>query len=126
MANSVSALETVGDYLSDARTLLQDTVFPYRYDDISLTQSLNVTLMDARGKRPDLFLGDLTKTNFKLSGAFSANTPSDPVPIEAQFRLAILYGMLSHALARDQEDTQDARSEAFQTKFIGKLVSSKV
>ncbi len=121
----MSALHTVSDYLSDARTLLQDTIQPYRYDDPSLVLALNVTLMDARAKRPDLFLGDLTKTRFHHIGSFDPGDVDDEVHIEVQFRLAILYGTLAHALARDQEDTQDARSAAFMQLYTGKLLSVK-
>ena len=38
-----TTLDTVEDYITDARTLLLDTIAPYRYDDASLLVALNVT-----------------------------------------------------------------------------------
>lgn len=111
--NDPPALETVQDYMGDARTLLLDQVPPYRYDDNSLVQSLNVCMMRARGLRPDLFLGDLVETYFNQVGMFSVGSVTRVVPVEYPFRLAILYGMIGHALARDQEDVQDARSTTY-------------
>src|SRR5437879_6025050 len=101
---SSSALETVGDYVSDARTLLQDTVQPYRYDDPSLLVALNVTLLEARRLRADLFVFHHHSTD-----AFTTVDDKE-VRIEPPFRLAILYGMVGHALQRDQEDVQDSRA----------------
>ena len=40
-------LQTVGVYITNARTLLQDTIPPYRYDDLSLLRALNLTLLEA-------------------------------------------------------------------------------
>ena len=39
-------LESVSDYVQDARTLLLDRIAPYRYDDISLLVALNIALLD--------------------------------------------------------------------------------
>jgi len=51
------ALETVGQYLSEARRLLQDEYAPsYRYPDRDLVEALNIGLLEARRLRPDLFL----------------------------------------------------------------------
>ncbi len=52
----MSALDTVTDYISDARTLLQDTISPYRYDDPSMLVAFNVTLLEVRRVRADLFV----------------------------------------------------------------------
>jgi len=106
-----AALETVGDYVGDARTLLQDTVQPYRYDDPSLLVALNVTLLEARRLRADLFV-------FHRHSLEAFNAVDDKeVRIEPPFRLAILYGLIGHALQRDQEDVQDARATAFLKLF---------
>lgn len=109
---SKTALDTVQDYIADARVLLQDTIAPYRYDDASLLTSLNVTLLEARRLRADLFV-------YRHNGRvpfFETNDAHD-VHIEEPFRLGILYGLIGHALTRDQEDVQDARATTFLNDF---------
>ena len=82
----MSTLETVTDYISDAR---------YRYDDQSLLVAFNVTLLDARRLRPDLFV----YRHDEHVPSFSALTPGE-VEMEPQFRLPLVYGLVGHALAR--------------------------
>lgn len=105
-----TTLETVADYLTDARVLLLDQFAPYRYDDPSLLTALNVALLEGRRLRADLFV-----FNDRKGGAVPAYVSNDttPVPIEPQFRLAFLHGIVGHALQRDQEDVQDRRAVAF-------------
>lgn len=107
-----SALQTVTDYINDARTLLQDTIAPYRYDDPSLLIALNVTLLEGRRVRPDLFVYSSLVTGQKSVQSFDTND-GQTVFIEEQFRLAFLHGLCGHALTRDQEDIQDERAGAF-------------
>jgi len=105
------ALDAVEDYITDARVLLLDTVLPYRYDDGSLLIALNTMITQMRRLRPDLFVyadDDLP--------AFTA-VDDTVIPIESQFRLALVYGLVSHALSRDQEDVQDARATSFMGLF---------
>ena len=112
-------LLTVTDIITDARTLLLDTIGPNRYTDAELLVGLNTALLEIRRVRADLFLG-------KYKGhvpKFNAND-GETIHIEPQFRLAIVYGTLAHALMRDDEDVQDARSNAFEGKMIRLLVGS--
>jgi hypothetical protein len=112
-------LATVADYVADARTLLQDIIPPYRYDDASLLTSLNVTLLEARRLRTDLFI-----FNMRTRGQTQAFTEVDDtyVDMEPQFRLAILHGLCAHALERDQEDVQDSRATSYFALFSAGLV----
>jgi len=114
------ALATVADYIGDARTLLQDIVPPYRYEDASLVTALNLAVYETRRIREDLF-------------AFYCDTPQfDPkdqevtVPLEERFRQALLYQTCAHALIRDQEDIQDTRASQFLTAANSILVGSPV
>lgn len=119
-----SALETITDYINDGRTLLQDTIQPYRYDDASLVTAMNVTLLEGRRVRADLFVFNKiidTPTGVQF---FTANDGSQ-LYMEPQFRLAFLYGMCAHALQRDQEDIQDTRAATFLTIFNSILIGSK-
>ncbi len=112
----MSTLETVEDYIADVRTLLQDKVQPYRYDDPTLLVAFNSVLLEARRIRADLFV-------FRHHG----NVPSflavaaTQVHMEQPFRLALVYGTTAHALARDQEDVQDARAALFLGTFYQML-----
>ena len=110
---------TVADYVADARTILQDLVPDYRYNDPRLLTALNVTMLEARRIRPDLFVFNLT-----VKGQVQAFTAVDDtyVPIEPQFRLAIVHWLIGHALERDQEDVQDARATAFLVLFNAGLI----
>lgn len=119
-----TTLETVADYISDARTLLLDTISPYRYDDESLIISLNVSLLEGRRLRPDLFV-------FECGGRVPHYSTRDiesktAVPIEEQFRLAFLHGVLGHALERDQEDVQDQRAVTMLTIMASLLIGKAI
>lgn len=112
-------LETVVDYIQDARTLLLDTIPPYRYSDTSLLVAFNLSLLEGRRVRPDLFVykyGNTVPYYDAVSGAV--------VPIEAQFRKAFVYGLASHALARDQEDVQDQRANLFMGVMMSILTGT--
>lgn len=115
----MSTLETVEDYISDVRTLLQDAVSPYRYDDTSLLVAFNSILLEMRRVRPDLFV----YKHHDQVPSFSSVAPTQ-VHIEAPFRLALVYGTTAHALARDQEDVQDARANMFLTTFYQMLTGA--
>jgi hypothetical protein len=101
-------LSTVQDYITDARTLLLDKIYPYRYGDDSLLVALNIALLDARRMRADLFV---YKYGNKVP-SYDAVT-GEKVPIEPQFRKAIVYGLIAHAMFRDGDDVQDARANSF-------------
>lgn len=117
-----TTLETVADYVSDARTLLQDVIAPYRYDDTSLLAAFNVMLLETRRLRPDLFVYNLAK-----NGAVPTFTEVDEskVDIEQPFRLALVYGLVGHAIARDTEDVQDRRATSFLDAFSSVLIGTR-
>ncbi len=112
-------LLTVNDIILDARTLLLDTIGQNRYSDQELLVGLNTALLEIRRVRADLFLGHYKGRVPKFN-----NNDGETIHIEPQFRLAIVYGTLAHALMRDDEDVQDARANAFESKMIRLLVGS--
>lgn len=114
MAN---ALDTVADYVTRARVLLQDTVVTYRYSDTELVAGLSLAVTEARRIRPDLFLDTLSTIPF-----YTAND-STAVNIDHQYRVAFLYYMIGHAQLRDEEDTTDARAGQLLNKFTSTLLS---
>ena len=115
----MAALDQVQDYISDVRTVLLDTLAPYRYDDPSLLVAFNVALLEARRVRADLFV--YTSATVPYYTAVDAT----PVPLEQQFRLAMVFGTTAHALTRDQEDVQDARATTFMGLFYDILLGTR-
>jgi len=119
------ALNTVADYSSDVRVLVQDTVPAFRYTDLEFLTALNVTLLEARRLRADIFIGqpfasppqDYTSGDETTSPYVAANDTTDLTWIDQQFRLGLVLGTVAHLLARDQEDVQDARSAMFMQGF---------
>ena len=114
------ALQTVEDYLGEARTLLQDIVPPYRYDDDSLVSALNLAMFETRRLREDLF------AFYRYTPQFDAGDQQVSVPLEERFREALLFQTCAHALMRDQEDIQDARAAQFAGAANSILVGSPV
>jgi hypothetical protein len=116
MMASFTELDTITDYINDARVLLQDVIQPYRYDDPSLLSAFNVTMFEARRIRPDIFLFRHRHRGDPLVQTFQQNQ-GQPVFIEEQFRLGLLHGLVGFALERDQEDIQDVRAAIFLKTF---------
>lgn len=115
-----TTLETIDDYIEDGRVLLQDTIAPYRYTDASLVTAMNVTLLEGRRIRPDLFVYHRWPDGRQVQSLQGKD--GTVVEMEDQFRLAFLHGMVAHALERDQEDVQDERATTFMGIFNGILL----
>jgi hypothetical protein len=114
-SDSQPTLNTVQDYITSARVLLQDTLSTnQRYDDPSLLVAINVALLEARRLRPDLFV-----YNHRYRGQAQAFTEIDDtyVDIEPQFRLGILYGLCASAFMRDQEDYSADQASSYWAFF---------
>ena len=117
---SNSTLDTITDYINDCRTLLLDSTLPFRYSDDSLVTAMNVTLLEARRIRADLFVYNKLVTGQKVP--YFIGNDGTKLVMEEQFRLAILHGMMAHALMRDQEDIQDERAGAYMKMFNDMLL----
>lgn len=97
-------LSSVQDYIKDARSILLDQVEPFRYDPQDLLVAFNTALAEGQRLRADLFLGGLPQYSF---------IDATRVPIEPPFRLAFVYGIVAHALMREDEDVSDQRTASF-------------
>jgi hypothetical protein len=113
------ALSTVADYVTEARTLLQDEVPTYRYSDSSLVSALNLGIMTARRNRPDLFLTVVSIPQYTTADIAAATV----FAMDEQYRVPFLLFMVGFAQLRDEEDTQDARAAAFIGKFTQQLMT---
>ena len=126
------SLGTVSDYIAETRTLLQDLVPPYRYDDPSLVQSLNNCFCEISRLRPDILLETRyllrlprnQSPNLAAVPVFSAND-STPVPIPPQYRMAVIYFLCGNSQLRDAEDTQDSRAAGFLAKFTAQMTQAQ-
>jgi hypothetical protein len=108
------ALNTVGDYIAEARRLLQDAVTPYRYSDADMIAALNIGLLEAKRLRRDLFLG---------RDAPSYATTGQTVEIDEQYRPALAYYITGRIGIRDAEPNQDARATVMMNKFVAQLLT---
>lgn len=115
------ALDTVADYIHDARVLLQDEVAPYRYSDAQIVTALNYSLMEVRRIRPDLMKSFFNST----LPSYSATSTSTAVSIDQMYRVAHLYYICGSVQLRDDEATQDARASGFLSKFVAQMSSAQ-
>jgi len=115
----MAALNTVADYIADARVLLQDQAAPYRYEDTELVENLNLAFLEVRRLRPDILFAYLNST----LPTFSTYSPTTAVPMDVQYRVSLLYYICGQAQLRDEETTQDARATVFLQMFHAQLLS---
>jgi hypothetical protein len=116
----MAALDTVQDYLDEARALLLDSVVPYRYSDADIVAALNISIIDAAAYRPDLFMAAL-----RVGGTFpsySASSLGTSVVLDSRYRQAHVFYIVGTIQLRDAEDTQDARALAFLSTFASQLL----
>lgn len=113
------ALDTVANYIADARVLLQDTVSPYRYETDELVENLNLGLLEMRRLRPDLLMSSFRSTFPSYSASFTSTT----VAVDPQYRMALLYYICGQAQLRDDEATQDNRAVNFLNKFTSQMLT---
>lgn len=115
----MAMLDTVADYVREARVLLLDVVPPYRYPDADLLSALNLGFLEARKLRGDLFLG----ASFAIPYVTAVDTTA--VAMDAQYRLPFVYFMTGHAMLRDEEDTQAATAATYIGTFVSALSATK-
>lgn len=112
------ALATVEGIIADARAILLDEVPPFRYSDPSLVRALNLALLEARRLRADLFNN---RHRTRVPQYTSVN--GEEVPIEPEYHLPLSYGVVAHAMLRDEEDVPVERANSFMNTFQSMLVT---
>ena len=113
---------TLNDIMQQIRTLLQDTDLSsgaYRYDDGSIVQNINMGMLEMYRLRPDIFL----ETGFVVP-AFTSGNMGVPWPIEQQWVPLIVIFAAGMTQLRDDEQTQDARAQAFIGSFKQSLMTA--
>jgi hypothetical protein len=114
------ALETVGQYLEEARRLLQDEFTPYRYPDDDLVDALNIGLMEARRLRADLFLPLFDMQWVNPTGTIAINTV---ISLDPMYRSTLVYYVVGRMQLRDDEPTTDQRAAGLMQKFTAQMLS---
>lgn len=116
-------MRTVGDVLSEARVLLQDTVPPFRYETPSLLGALNIGLAEMRRIRPDLFLGlgplRLPPPQYTL--------PADEttvLPFGSMYVTPLLLFVVGYVQLRDAEGDSLARAAQFLQSALANLTKA--
>ena len=115
----MAELDTVQDYVTKSRTLLQDLIAPYRFSDTELVGNLNAAILDTRRIRPDLFLQYFTTpySNTPLP-FFVSSDMSAMVGFEPMYRMALVYHMTGYTLLQNQENVDDARGASFLQRWM--------
>ena len=116
MDDAAPNLHTVQGMVDATRALLLDKVTPYRYSDTAIIAGLNLSLLEGKRLRPDLFIG-----RYRTSVPQYEQPSGEEIPIEEQFRVAFMYGISAFVLLRDDEDVQDARAKTFMERFASIL-----
>lgn len=109
------ALDTVSDYLAEARTLLQDKAPPHRYSDADIVTSLNFGIYEMYRLRPDIFFASIP------APTYTSGSPGTSVALDIRFRMALVFFVCGYAHFRDEEATEDARAVAFTGLFRSML-----
>lgn len=117
---ATSALQTVGQILTEARVLLQDRFEPYRYSDNELVEALNIGMLEARRLRADLFI----PSSFAVGWINTDDTVDldATVAMDPMYRPGLVYYVVGRAQLRDDEATTDQRAQTLMQKFLGQLL----
>ncbi len=112
----MAVLATVGEYVAEARVLLQDNMSPYRYSDTSMKMALALALLQMRKMRPDIFIG-VTAPSLTPSSADTVSLPIDEV-----YRLPLLNFMAGYVQLRDEEGGSEQRASMFMNAFATQIM----
>lgn len=112
---------TIGSLVAEARTLLQDKVAApgYRYSDDELMEAFNGALVEARAKRPDLFLALGLRNDLPT---YVAADFAQAFPIESSAYDAVLYFVVGRTELRDDTFADDSRATGLMNKFASQLL----
>ena len=110
-------LDTVSEYIMDARVILQDKTVPLRYTDQELASAVGLGLLEMRKLRADLFFGRETP-NIKSTTALTTR-----VEVDEQYRVPLLYWIIGHTLLRNEEEGSDSQAAGYLNRFTAKLLT---
>lgn len=113
---------TIGGLLTEARGILNDTVASpsYRYSDTDLVNAFNDALLQARAKRPDVFLA-MGLRNAVPQYAMPADSTTT-FPLDPMFYPAFLYYIVGRSEMREDTFSDDSRAVQLSNKFVSQLL----
>lgn len=112
---------TIGGLLTEARALLQDTE-SIRYSDADLVAAFNGALLEARAKRPDLFLG-MGLRNAVPQYAMAADAAT-AFPLDSSVYPVFLYYVVGRSELREDTFADDSRAVTLMNKFVSGLLQA--
>lgn len=114
----VAAVRTIGTMFTEALVLLQDTA-GVRFSNGELMEGFNGALIEARMKRPDLFLDMGMRTPVPY---YDADTDlAVPFPIDLQYYNAFLYYIVGRMDLRESVSGDSGRAAVLMNKFVAQL-----
>ena len=113
-----TVLNTVADFVAEARVLLQDTVVEYRYPDVDILAALNNGLQEAIRIRQFLF-----RSNNYVVPTYSV-VDNTPVNFSLRYRPALLYYMVGWLQLRDDDENSDQLGGTFIKLFREELLGN--
>lgn len=129
MSGTTSA-PTIGALIMEARALLQDTLqsnasspvqdtLMYRYSDADMIAAFNGAMLEARAKRPDLFLRIGLRTPV---ARYTTGDLEKPFPLDLNVYDAFIYYLVGRAELREDTFSNDGRAVAMMNKFVSQLM----
>jgi hypothetical protein len=92
----------------------------YRYSDDELFEALNGAFVEARAKRPDLFIEWGLRNPLPIFNATDDSTVD--FPIDVQYYNAFLYYIVGRTELREDTFAQDSRAVVLLNKFVNQLL----
>jgi hypothetical protein len=115
---------TVGGLLTEARGILQDTDPSVdgltRYSDADLVAAFNDALLQARMKRPDIFL-DMGMRN-SVPQYVMPDDVATVFPLDPMFYPAFLFYVVGRSEIREDTFSDDSRAVTLMNKFVSGLL----
>lgn len=110
---------TIGGLLTEARRVLNDDDGD-RYTDADLVAAFNDALLQARAKRPDVFL-DMGLRNTVPQYSMPDDT-STAFPLDAGLYPAFLYYVIGRSELREDTFSNEGRAVVLMNKFASQLL----
>lgn len=112
---------TIGTLIAEARTLLQDkgALLPFRFTDAEVMEAFNGAMVEARFKRPDLFMEMGLRSPVPT---YAASDFALPFPLDATVYPAFVYYVVGRCEMREDTFADDSRAVALMNKFTSMLL----
>lgn len=114
--SGTTAVRTVGMCVAEARTLINDTVAPYRYRERDLYTYFGTAILQVRRFRPDLFI-----TGVSALPVYAVTDAELPFPVMETMYPAVVQSIVATAEMRDDTWTEDGKGRALLEGVLNSL-----